>query len=70
MFRLEKENLRTTNTELMDRLKKIWTSYKEVLPSTSHHYSSDSDQINDKVITKSNAKLIFSLFLFLLNLQV
>lgn len=52
LFRLEKDNLRTTNTELMDRLKKIWTSYKEVLPSTSHHYSSDSDQINDKVIYK------------------
>ncbi|KAJ6646800.1 Serologically defined colon cancer antigen 8 like [Pseudolycoriella hygida] len=46
--KLEKDNLRTTNNELMDRLKKIWTSYKEVLPSTSLHYSSDSDQINDK----------------------
>lgn len=54
LFRLEKENLRTTNTELMDRLKKIWTSYKEVLPSTSHHYSSDSDQV--KVIM--NEKLL------------
>lgn len=43
----------------MDRLKRIWTSYKEVLPSTSHHSSSDSDQINDKVRHEQNAKLIF-----------
>ncbi|XP_037033824.1 uncharacterized protein DDB_G0283697-like isoform X3 [Bradysia coprophila] len=52
--KLEKDNLRTTNTELMDRLKRIWTSYKEVLPSTSHCYSSDSDQINDKHLSHNH----------------
>lgn len=54
----------------MDRLKKIWTSYKEVLPSTSQHYSSDSDQINDKVIiARKKFKTNFVFFLFLLHFR-
>lgn len=42
-FRREKDELRQTNGELMERLRQIWNSYKQVLPS-KYISSEDSDE--------------------------
>lgn len=77
IFRKEKDDLRKTNVELMERLRQIWNNYKENVPlAGSRQYtrrqsvSSDTgsldlydDSINDKVNISSNL-LIVCFFVF------